>query len=262
MKIEKISATQIRCTLDRSDLHSRDLKLSELAYGTEKAKNLFHDMIEQASFEFDFDADDSPLMIEAVPVSPDCIILTITKVVHPEELDDKFPVFNDDDTDDDEEDEEDDGAYDEYPDLVNMSMADAIEQMRHGKLKDNDDLVPIYKTLSEAEKEPSPEYNLSTPDIKIYSFNSWNDASNAAADCLKSFDTLDFASRFYKDEADGKYCLILESNYRPNESFNGVAAFLSEYGTPLDTTYATLSYIREHCNMLIREDALRILKEY
>ena len=106
MKIEKISDTQIRCTLDRSDLHSRDLKLSELAYGTEKAKNLFHDMIEQASFEFDFDADDSPLMIEAMPVSSDCIILTITKVAHPEELDDKFPVFDDDTDDDEDEDTE------------------------------------------------------------------------------------------------------------------------------------------------------------
>ena len=55
---------------------------------------------------------------------------------------------------------------------------------------------------------------------------------------------------------------MLESDYRPNESFNAAAAFLSEYGMPLDTTYATLSYIKEHCNMLIKEDALRILKEY
>ena len=79
-------------------------------------------MIEQASFEFDFDADDSPLMIEAMPVSSDCIILTITKVAHPEELDDKFPVF-DDDTDDDE-DEEDDGEYDEYTDQDTMNMVE------------------------------------------------------------------------------------------------------------------------------------------
>ena len=40
MKIEKINDNQIRCTLDRSDLLSREIKISELAYGTEKAKTL------------------------------------------------------------------------------------------------------------------------------------------------------------------------------------------------------------------------------
>ena len=41
MKIEKINDNQIRCTLTRDDLNNRQLKLSELAYGTEKAKELF-----------------------------------------------------------------------------------------------------------------------------------------------------------------------------------------------------------------------------
>ena len=42
MKIEKINDNQIRCTLTRADLADRQLKLSELAYGSEKAKSLFH----------------------------------------------------------------------------------------------------------------------------------------------------------------------------------------------------------------------------
>ena len=69
MKIEKVNDHQIRCTLTREDLADRELKLSELAYGTEKAKDLFRDMMQQASFEFGFEADDIPLMIEAIPLS-------------------------------------------------------------------------------------------------------------------------------------------------------------------------------------------------
>ena len=69
MKIEKISDNQIRCTLTRADLADRQLQLSELAYGTEKAKSLFRDMMQQAAFEFGFEAEDIPLMIEAIPVS-------------------------------------------------------------------------------------------------------------------------------------------------------------------------------------------------
>ena len=36
MKIEKINDNKIRCTLTSADLAERNLKLSELAYGTEK----------------------------------------------------------------------------------------------------------------------------------------------------------------------------------------------------------------------------------
>lgn len=65
MKIEKINDNQIRCTLTKEDLLSREIKLSELAYGTEKAKSLFRDMMQQAAYEFGFEANDIPLMIDA-----------------------------------------------------------------------------------------------------------------------------------------------------------------------------------------------------
>ena len=90
MKIEKVNDHQIRCTLTREDLADRELKLSELAYGTEKAKDLFRDMMQQASFEFGFEAEDIPLMIEAIPLSSECIVLIITKVEDPDELDTRF----------------------------------------------------------------------------------------------------------------------------------------------------------------------------
>lgn len=48
-------------------------------------------MMQQASVELGFEADDTPLMIEAIPVSPDCLILIVTKVEDPEELDTRFP---------------------------------------------------------------------------------------------------------------------------------------------------------------------------
>ena len=94
MKIEKINDNQIRCTLTKEDLLSREIKLSELAYGTEKAKSLFRDMMQQAAYEFGFEANDIPLMIEAIPLSSDSIILIITKVEDPEELDTRFAKFS------------------------------------------------------------------------------------------------------------------------------------------------------------------------
>jgi negative regulator of genetic competence, sporulation and motility len=55
MKIEKINDNKIRCTLTSADLAERNLKLSELAYGTEKARSLFQDMmLEASSLSFKF----------------------------------------------------------------------------------------------------------------------------------------------------------------------------------------------------------------
>ena len=102
MKIEKVNDNQIRCTLTREDLDSRHMKLSELAYGTEKAKMLFRELMQQASYQFGFNADDIPLMIEAVPISSDAILLIVTKVEYPEELDTRFSRFSEDQDDTDE----------------------------------------------------------------------------------------------------------------------------------------------------------------
>ena len=41
----------------------------------EKAKSLFRDMMQQASFDFGFEADNIPLMIEAIPSSADSLMI-------------------------------------------------------------------------------------------------------------------------------------------------------------------------------------------
>ena len=99
MRIEKVNDNQIRCTLTKQDLADRKIDLRELAYGSEKAKGLFHDMIQQANYEFGFEANDIPLMVEAIPLSSETLILLITKVEYPEELDTRFSKFSEPDED-------------------------------------------------------------------------------------------------------------------------------------------------------------------
>ena len=48
MKIERVNDNQIKCTLTGSDLSARNLSLSELAYGTDKARSLFQEMLQKA----------------------------------------------------------------------------------------------------------------------------------------------------------------------------------------------------------------------
>ena len=93
MKIEKISDNQIRCTLTRADLADRQLQLSELAYGTEKAKSLFRDMMQQAALRIRIRSRRHSSHDRGNPLPADSIVLIITKVEDPEELDTRFSKF-------------------------------------------------------------------------------------------------------------------------------------------------------------------------
>ena len=128
MKIEKINDKQIRCTLTKEDLATREIKISELAYGSEKAKALFQDMMQIAADDFGFEADNIPLVIEAIPVSMDTLILIITKVDDPDELDTRFARFSPE--------EPEHGSGTSFPD-----MKDQIEGA--------DDILGLIKKLSE-----------------------------------------------------------------------------------------------------------------
>ncbi|MDR1913063.1 MAG: adaptor protein MecA, partial [Clostridiales bacterium] len=80
MKVEKISDTQIKFVLNSNDLLDRDIRPTELAYGSEKTQILFREMMEKAMAECHFNSDNTPLMIEAVPLSTESIMIIVTKV--------------------------------------------------------------------------------------------------------------------------------------------------------------------------------------
>ncbi len=150
MKIERISENQIRCTLNREDLEEKEIRLSELAYGTDKAKELFRDMMQQAQIELGFEADETPLMIEAIPVNPDCLILVITKVSDPEELDTRFSRFtkpfpNTPEEDEDDIEDFDDGTLDMDFEIPGINK----ENLPKGVLPGADKILKALGSLAE-----------------------------------------------------------------------------------------------------------------
>ena len=94
MRIDKINDNQIRCFLSKEDMESRQLHLKELAYGTEKARALFHELLREARARFGFEVENMPVMVEAVPLQDDSLVLIVTKVDNPEELDTRFSSFS------------------------------------------------------------------------------------------------------------------------------------------------------------------------
>lgn len=247
MKIERISDTQIRCTLSREDLATREINLSELAYATDKAKELFRDMIQQANDEFGFDAENLPLMVEAIPIMPDSIVLIITKVEDPEELDTRFSRFSP-------------GSE------TTSSRADLLAQMVGA-----DDIIDLFRKLSDAAAEKKAASRSAaaaakpqTPDnppldlLRIFEFYSLNDAIRAAGAMKGRFHGENTLYRFGKDTC---YQLILHQSGQSPEEFNQICNQLSEYAHGEAFTEANEAYFKEHARCIIPQDALNRLAE-
>lgn len=80
MRIEKISDTQIKFILTNADLSERNIRINELVYGSDKTHQLFQDMMRRALAEYEFQSENTPLMVEAMPVGADNIIVIVTKI--------------------------------------------------------------------------------------------------------------------------------------------------------------------------------------
>ncbi len=249
MKIEKVNDHQIRCTLTREDLADRELKISELAYGTEKAKNLFRDMMQQASFEFGFEAEDIPLMIEAIPLNSECIVLIITKVEDPEELDTRFSKFAPSVHDAE-------GDLDEMIDSLSEGADDVLDlfkKIHEGKFTDAlpKEKQPKKKAAGQ-EKAPLQDQEL----VRIFSFDSIRTVariSHVLAGCYSESNSL------YKNENAHRYLLVVaKGNHSPAE-FNKICNILSEYGRAEKYVSAGEAYLEEHFNPVIKENALQSL---
>lgn len=268
MKIEKVSENQIRCTLTREDLIDRQLKLSELAYGSEKAKSLFRDMMQQASYEFGFEAEDIPLMIEAIPLSSDCIILIITKVEDPEELDTRFSKFS---PSVDEEDMGQETSYEPEGADVVLDLFQQITQKiseKAAELARNDDFVPLPETLPSSKKknpkksdgirrveEKHPENQNLT---KVYIFRNYDSISRLAK-VLQGY--YKGVNSLYKNPRSGIYTMLINKSSHTPQEFNKVCNVFSEYGTSEKYLPTTAARLKEHEQLLIADHALQILAE-
>jgi len=233
MKIEKINENQIRCTLTRNDLAERQLQLSELAYGTEKAKSLFHDMMQQAAFEFGFEAENMPLMIEAIPTSSDSIVLIITKVEDPEEIDARFSKF-----------------------APALSTDADKKNETHGKLEGAETLRNLFEKVKEKLGAPeTPEPKAKSP-LRLFSFATMDDVILAAQFLTNVYSG---PNTLYKDHAEDMFILAMTQSDYSDKEYNRICNMLTEYGTLENASGIALAFLEEHCEALICNNAVQAL---
>ena len=249
MKIEKVNDKQIRCTLTKEDLAKHQLKISELAYGSEKAKSLFKDMMEQAAFEFGFEAEDIPLMIEAIPMSSECLVLIITKVENPEELDTRFSKFMPQTNNSGDDMESIISALDEPDDEV-IDLLHRIQNSQSEKAK----AEPPKKTLTATDTKENGETHI-TVSI-MYTFPSLSILTKISRMSTNLFDG---HNSLYKDTRNNRYILVITNNENNKSSFNKICNMLSEYGELMKAPGMSEVFLMEHHTPILLNNALQTL---
>lgn len=246
MRIERINENSIRCVLTNFDLSVRNVNLSELTYGSEKARNLFREMMQKASSEVGFDAEDIPIMVEAIPMPNDSIMLIITKIDDPEELDTRFSRF---------------AMSEEEDDIPLNSFATELLEGADGLLNLLNDPA-LLETLAQAGGTPGAAALPSAPqanapqNVRIYQFDTLDLVCAAAKEAGAIFTG---ESVLYKNPVNEKFYLLLKKESCDELSFSKTCNKLSEFATRQKYDTAAEAYFSEHYEVLVKKNVLQVL---
>ncbi len=239
MKIEKINDNQIRCDLTSEDLSMHHLKMSELAYGTEKTRGLFQELLRQADYTCGFEAANVPLMIEAIPMGTDSIRLIVTKINDPDELDTRFSRFSP--RTGESFDEDDDEDWDDYSEEFEEQMMNASRYGGQHDLPTPSFHEILDRVSSEAEN-------------RLIAFTL--DSIGSAMDLASVIASFKGDSSLYRDHSTGKYILALRQGKEDHAVFRNVCQTCMEFGKGSVLPAAGEQALHEHGELLIAEHAV------
>ena len=178
-------------------------------------------------------------MIEAIPASSDSIVLIITKVEDPEELDTRFSKFSPSPGGDW------DSKKNEAPDKLDgaETLLDLL-----GKVKEK------IGTQEETSGEDTKEVQKTS--LRLFSFATMDSVIQAARLLSGMYNG---SNTLYKDHGEDVYILALTQSDHTTNDFNRICNMLSEYGSLEKASGATLAFLEEHCEILVSADAVQKL---
>ena len=245
MRIEKTSENSIRCIVDSEELSYMHLDIDNIAYGNENAKTLFRKAISTANEELGFELE-NPLAVEAIPMRDGSIMLNITKIELPDELDTRFSKFS-------------------VQPVPKESIVPSFMQII-GNIFDAEfdeapqitaSIIEIPRSSIKKVKKPVDLYN------RVYRFDNLDQIIDASRNIQNRFHS-SVNSVLYKDEEQNKYYLHITPFNKftindPKSDFNIVCNTLSEYGIMIPSNRYNIAYYNEHYKLVISSDAINKL---
>ncbi len=228
MKIERISDTQVKFYLTNEDLNERDIKLSELAFGSEKAQEFFKEITQQAAdtcgFSAEGDGDTIPLMVEAMPMN-DGIVIIVSKVENTQDLQSQLE--------------------------NRLSRASKGAEFGLSPTSITERRFKKRQPKNETYTVPNDEENIS-----IYKFATLEIAAKAMKVVKKAFCNFSDSKLYLSDK---EYYLFLSPNDIVGMERGIFDGIISEYGVKHRSNPVTRAYIAEHGELVIKNNAVNVL---
>ncbi|MCL2235733.1 MAG: adaptor protein MecA [Defluviitaleaceae bacterium] len=242
MRIERISENQIKFTLTQDDLSHRNMQLHELSYGSLKAQELFREIMQRAAGECDFHtSSETPLIIEAIPVSRDGIMVIVTKVTNQAELDQRFgfppfPVF---------------GARNNQQ---NQNQHQHNQHPHYGQHPHQPNQGQSFQP-NFGNPQNKPPVQLHKNAQSIFEFK---DLDTVADACARISGVYIGNNALYKYS--GKYYLTIDNDKinLPHAQENA----LKEYGDKFSNLEISALFLKEHGDVVVENNAVGILAEF
>ena len=185
-------------------------------------------------------------MVEAIPLSSESIMLLITKIEDPEELDTRFSRFSP-------------GNEDEPLTALANELLEGADGLLSLFTDNGKNTAASPLTGSDAPSTENAEPGSKLPAARIFTFGSLDEVCRAARIAAPVCET---PNTLYKHPSDGRYYLVVRQTADSTDAFNRLCNLLSEYSEPLKTAAAPNAfeaYYEEHYETIVREHALSTL---
>ncbi len=248
MRFEKINENKLKIELSREDLMERNIKLSDIAFGAENSRQVLHEIMAQAFEELDFEADNKPLVIEAVPTSGFSINIFITKIKDEAEFEENMTKVSQ------QGEKNVDGLKllekfaNDFEKLISKANNDDLEKVVG--LKADNSNKPQQNQTNNKEKEKSI---LEKTEI-IYKF----DALDNVIDLSKAINS-DYKGKSTLYKHDDKFYLLLNAKGYEKIDIVKLRLVLDEFGEFVSTHKVAQGFLNEHGAVIVKTDVFKKL---
>lgn len=257
MVFEKLNDNQIKCVLDKEDLFSRKINIKDLFYGSPETEQLFKEVVSKAQVNFDFNTQKFPISIDAIPLPNDTLVIIITIVEDPEEIDSRFSRFTPDPN----------------------AASDKLFSSKADTSAGHEDIFSFFNNIanqiSNSPKDSPEDSNLF--DSVKNDFSSFDSAIAKDPDgtmlIIFKFENIDkiielsnMLIKIYNDnnslyKLGTSYYLFVYNTEHNEETFFKICDLISEYGNPVINSPTTSEHILEHAELIIADTAIQELSQ-
>lgn len=257
MVFEKLNDNQIKCVLDKEDLFSRKINIKDLFYGSPETEQLFKEVVSRAQANFDFNTQKFPISIEAIPLPNDTLVIIITIVEDPEEIDSRFSRFTAD------------------PNAASDKLFSSKADTSSGPEDIFSFFSNIANQISNSPKDSPEDSNLF--DSVKNNFSSFDSTIAKDPDgtmlIIFKFENIDkiielsnMLIKIYNDnnslyKLGTSYYLFVYNTEHNEETFFKICDLISEYGSPVINSPTTSEHILEHAELIIADTAIQELSQ-